>query len=314
MNAIVLLNLLGLILYACTLGVVLLTLRQKRVPAPVGIFAVLLMIGPMFVCASNILEHLNITPLFDEYEGFARDIFAFLFLLFLYEDSMHRELRRRARSERQIQADLVEKTALLREIHHRVKNNMQIVSSMLSLQSTRRKDERLTSCLNIAQSRILSIASVHEIIYASKNLSHLRASEFIKSIIFHLTMIHHPDRRNIDIRDSLDPEIYLPVDLAVPVGLIVNELVANAMQHAFPETPAGSIEVSLGRTGERIQLRVADSGSGMATEEEGELTPQGLGMMLVRDLAIQIDAKMFVNAASGTTVTVAFPLPQGEGQ
>ena len=157
----------------------------------------------------------------------------------------------------------------------------------------------------IARNRILAIAAVHEIIYASSNISRLEAAGFFESIISNLTKAFSPGNRIIEIIRSFDDSICLDVDSAIPVGLIVNELISNSLKHAFTGRDSGTIEVSLRRINSDIELRVADNGSGM---EEGDSAraAAGIGMELVRSLAKQIHGTMTVDASGGTSVSILF--------
>lgn len=311
MNIIAFLDICSLALYTAALAVIIAAIGRRRIPIMVGIFIAICMAIAMFVCASNILEHLKVTDALDDYEGFARDISTLFLILFLYLDSIHRELQRRAWNERQIQNNLEEKTTLLKEIHHRVKNNLQIVSSLLSLQSGAQNDERISDIINIAKNRILSISAVHEIIYSSAAISRLTASDFLNTILSNLAMAYDPKSRNIEIISSLDSDIYLDVDSAVPIGLIVNELISNSLKHAFAGKASGRIEVVLKRKGDAIELRVSDDGTGMAPGSAPDAAA-GIGMSLIRGLVVQIHGEMSIDSARGTNVSIVFPDTYGK--
>ncbi len=305
MNIIAFINICALVICAVSLGVIVFMIVRKRIAPAAGIFALIFMGILAFISVSNILEHLAISSFLDEYEGFAGNLFAMFFLLYLYMDSIGRELERRARNERQIQEDLEEKTTLLKEIHHRVKNNLQIVSSLLSLQGSALEDERIHEILKVARDRIISIAAVHEIIYSARNINHLAAAWFLNAIITNLVMSYDPSRRNIEVVRSLDETINIDVDMAISMGLILNELFTNSVKHAFAEGSSGRIEVVLRRTAGAFELRVSDTGAGIDAGARGG--KRGIGMDIVRSLVKQVHGEMNIDTGSGTWVSVMFP-------
>jgi two-component sensor histidine kinase len=305
-NIIVLLNIGTLFIYAGAALFIVSAIRKKSAAISLIIISIILMGIPLFICTLNILEHMRITNALDDYEGFTRNLFALFLLLFLYLDSMHRELKQRKRNEQQITSDLEEKTILLREIHHRVKNNLQIVSSLLSLQCERQNNELLSNYITIAKNRILSMAAVHEIIYSSQDLSRLAAHEFIHSIIINLVTIFEPEKHHIAISRSLDEQVYFNVDIAIPVGLIINELISNALQHAFADNRPGVVSIALLRKADILELIIKDNGTGMGKDDSQEIH-NGIGMMLVRTLVQQIKGQMEVTSSEGTTISVYIP-------
>jgi len=305
MNEIVILNICSLVVCMAAIVIIAVSVRRGGLSRAAGLFALVCMGILLFVCVSNILEHLSVSDFLDEYEGFAGNLFALFFILLLYMDSIHRELQQRTRNERQIQEDLEEKTTLLKEIHHRVKNNLQIVSSLLSLQGSAQKDEKITEILNTARNRIMSIATVHEIIYSSRSISRLAAAGFLEPIISNLCMTYDSTDRKIEIVRSMDENIYIDVDQAIPLGLILNELFTNSLKHGLGAGASGRIDVSLRRNGALIELRVSDSGPGPAKSRPAG--GRGIGMDIVRSLIKQIGGEMRIDTGQGAGVTVSFP-------
>ncbi|MBN2159779.1 MAG: sensor histidine kinase [Spirochaetes bacterium] len=310
MNLIAFLNVCACGIFAASIGVVVVAVARRRIHRSAAIFAAISVAIMMFVCVSNVLEHTSITQMLDDYEGLAKDLSALFFMLFLYVDSIQRELDRRAANERQIQEDLEEKTTLLKEVHHRVKNNLQIVSSLLSLQDSRQRDGQVSEIINTARNRILSIAAVHEIIYSARSISRIEAPAFIDAVLSNLIMTYDPGKFNVDIVRSLEGGIELDVDCAIPVGLIVNELLTNSLKHAFRGKTSGRIEISLKRAAGAVELCVSDNGTGMAAGQTGE-PGKGIGMELVRSLAQQIRGKLTIATDDGSSVLVVFPDAQG---
>src|SRR5205807_8773463 len=174
--------------------------------------------------------------------------------------SIVRDITDRRRAEELIQASLREKEALLREIHHRVKNNLQITSSLLRLQASKIADAAVRQLLRESQDRIRSMALVHEMLYRSQDLARVDFPQYVRELVPQLFRSYNAGGR-VRYRVELD-EIVFGVDLAVPCGLIINELVANALKHAFPGDRRGEICVRMSLEQDRYWLSVEDDGVG----------------------------------------------------
>jgi two-component sensor histidine kinase len=202
-----------------------------------------------------------------------------------------------------VKASLSEKETLLKEIHHRVKNNLQVISSLLKLHAEEITDPVAKSAFADSQDRVKSIAILHEKLYESKNLGSIGAEEYVESLVQTLMRTHGPVP---PVRVTVSaPHVSLPIDLAVPCGLILNELVTNALKHAFPraqEIPA-EIKIEIWPDGGDLVLALSDNGVGLP--EDFNLSRSGtLGMHLVRTLARQLRAQV---ATEGTRWTFRFP-------
>ena len=164
-----------------------------------------------------------------------------------------RDVTDRKRSEK-IKASLEEKEILLREIHHRVKNNLQIISSLLRLQSRHIKDKKYTEMIKESQNRIKSMALVHEKLYQSENLANIKFNEYIKVLAHELVQSYGANTDRIAVELDVD-EIFLDIDTAIPCGLIINELVSNALKHAFPNEREGEIKITLRSVGGKVEFK-----------------------------------------------------------
>lgn len=208
-------------------------------------------------------------------------------------------------AEGQVKASLAEKETLLREIHHRVKNNMQIILSLIRLQMRKAGEERYASMLENTRNRIQSMALVHEQLYGSRDLSKIDFGDYIKRLAASIFSSYGVGGNRITLRMELD-QVFLNMDTAILCGMILNELVSNALKHAFPGRRRGEVRISLQRKAEgRVLLRVGDNGCGMppGIGVEGGTT---LGLLLVNTLVEQIGGKLTVNAAEGTEFGVSF--------
>ena len=211
----------------------------------------------------------------------------------------------RRKAEEQIRMSLKEKEVLLKEIHHRVKNNLQIISSLLNLQSDRVKEPRALDIFRDSQNRIRSMALVHERLYRSRDLAAIDFSQYIQSLAAFLFRSYGGNERKVKLDLDIE-EVLLAVDVAIPCGLIINELVSNSLKHAFPGTAVGTIGVSLRRNGDMCTLIVKDDGVGFPAAVNIRES-ESLGLQLVHTLATQIGATMEVENLKGAKFALQFP-------
>ena len=219
----------------------------------------------------------------------------------LYENEKHRA--------EELEESLEEKALLLQEIHHRVKNNLQIISSLLNLQERRQADEGLGRLIRSSQDRIRSMALVHEKLYGSRGLNEIDANEYVRSLVAQLARAYQSEAGNIRTTIEAD-ELQLHLNIAIPFGLILSELVSNAFKHAFPEGRGGSLSVAVRDLGQRhVLLEVSDDGigTGASSPQEREDT---LGLHLVRTLVDQIGGVVESKDEGGTTVRLHFTNPE----
>lgn len=210
----------------------------------------------------------------------------------------------RKQAENEIKKALKEKEILLKEIHHRVKNNLMIISSLLNLQSSYIQDEGARNVFRESQNRAKSMAMIHERLYKSTDLKNIDLGEYIRSLTTDLyrTLVADPDRIRLDI----DVEnVKIDINTVVPLGLIVNELVTNSMKHAFPEGETGYIKVELCRKSEKIVLKVSDNGIGFPKDLDYKNT-SSLGLQLVNNLTMQIDGELELDRNQGTSFSLIF--------
>lgn len=216
-----------------------------------------------------------------------------------------RDVSERALMDERVRSSLREKEALLMEIHHRVKNNLQVVSSLLGLQSRMVADPEVHKMFQESRDRIHSMALLHESLYQSHNLSQVDFSEYVRQLASHLFHSYGVGMDRIQLRTDLD-RLSLSLDDAVPCGLIINELVSNSLKYAFPQGRSGEIRIELrGQADRMARLLVADNGVGLEPDLDW-INTRSLGLRLVRTLAEQLGGKIEVKSEMGTEVRLAF--------
>ena len=219
------------------------------------------------------------------------------------------DVTERRKAEDRLQASLREKEILLQEIHHRVKNNMQVISSLLNLQSKHLTDPVAVEMFRECQHRIRTMALVHESLYKSSDLSKIEFGSYLRSLASHLLHFNEVDTRRIRLETALE-EVYLDIQTAIPSGLIANELLSNAMKHAFPGKRSGTIELALRPLPEgSYLLSVKDDGIGFPEGIDARKT-ESLGLQIVSSLIDQVDGRLEILRENGTEFRVVFKPPQ----
>ena len=209
-------------------------------------------------------------------------------------------------AEDQVKASLEEKEVLLREIHHRVKNNMQVITSLLSLQSDKIRDQQHADMFRESQERIRSMALIHETLYQSEDFANIDFDGYLWALINNLFISYgiNPEKISMKIKTN---DLSLALDYAIPCGLIINELVSNCLKHAFPDEREGEIQIVLQEISENeIELTVSDNGIGIP-EEFDFGTTESLGLDLVKVLAEhQLGGRIEMNGTGGTRFSIRF--------
>ncbi len=206
----------------------------------------------------------------------------------------------------EINRSLQEKEVLLNEIHHRVKNNMQIITSLLKLQSQNIKDKRSLELFQNSQNRVRSMALIHEKLYRTKDFSNIDFGDYIRSLTTHLLISYHilPSQIEIDVNIK---DIIFNMNIAIPCGLIINELITNSLKHAFTNCSEGKIEVSITRKGTNsYSLVVKDNGKGLQPEAIDLENPTTLGFELVSSLVNQLKGTLQYQFKEGAIFSIEF--------
>lgn len=215
-----------------------------------------------------------------------------------------RDITERREAEEQIKTSLREKEVLLKEVHHRVKNNLQVVSSLLFLQSQTVQDEETRRILEESRNRVKSMAFIHKQLYQSTNVAQIDFSPYVRNLARNLLDSYRTNGNGITLDVHVD-EVFLSLDMAIPCGLIINELISNALKHAFLNGPEGQISVDLHRVGEKNVLIVSDNGVGLPGEID-VVSAKTLGLQLVSALVKQIEGRLELTRDKGTVFKITF--------
>jgi two-component sensor histidine kinase/PAS domain-containing protein len=241
-----------------------------------------------------------INPIFNE-KGSVQEI-AFVF----------HDITSKKENEIELLQSLKEKEVLLKEVHHRVKNNLQIISSILNLQSNYVQDEKLLEVLDESRSRVRSMSLIHENLYRTSNFASINFSEYIQELAQNLVASY---RLKSDLRVELSfnmDTVDLNLDVAIPCGLVLNEIITNTMKYAFPAKKVGEIAISLEEDANNIRLTVADNGIGLPTNYD-YLHSETLGMQLILTLVEQVDGSLEIENLNGLKYLITFERQKSDG-
>jgi two-component sensor histidine kinase len=221
------------------------------------------------------------------------------------------DITERKRAEEKIRASLLEKETMLREIHHRVKNNLQVISSLLGLQSGYVQDEQSRKIFQESMGRVSTMAKIHTMLYQSADMSRVDFGGFIRDLASRLQQSSgtagSPVGVNVNVSD-----VSLTIETSIPCGLILNELVSNSLKHAFPEGRGGEVNISMTKVEDRFVLAVQDNGIGFPAAVDFQNT-KSLGLELVNLLVGQINGSIELHVEGGTTFTITFPAVSKRG-
>ncbi len=228
------------------------------------------------------------------------------------------DVTERKQAEAKIQASLKEKEVLLKEIHHRVKNNLQIVSSLLDLQAEYIQEPEILEKLEDSKHRLLAMSLIHETLYQSETLTQVDFSDYVERLATNILFAQSTDCDRIKLEFNLEP-VFLNLETAIPCGLLLNELITNSIKHAFPDPLQGKIYIelhyqsaetapNLNQTScqePKIMLKVSDNGIGLPANMDFKET-KSLGLTLIHDLTQQLGGNLAINLSNGTQFTLIF--------
>ena len=220
------------------------------------------------------------------------------------------DITERKKVEEKLKQSLREKEVLLSEMHHRVKNNLMIISSLLDLQSSHTNSRHAREILKESQSRIKSMQLIHQKMYQSQTLTNIDSTDYIENLVIDLFNSYCLDTSRIHLETSID-ECPMGFDTAIPCGIIINELISNALKHAFPDGRDGTIRVAFKHKNDNITLTIHDSGIGI-TMPVDFTTTKSLGLTLIRMMTQQLDGTVDVAVDQGTCFRITFPFAEQE--
>jgi PAS domain S-box-containing protein len=227
--------------------------------------------------------------------------------------AMIEDITERRQAEDKIKTSLLEKETLLKEIHHRVKNNLQIISSLLRLQSRQIRDHEDLDILKESQNRVQAMALIHEKLYQSSSLAKIDCQEYITTLVQELFRSYNAHRQKIDFRVKVN-QSSLAIALATPFGLIINELVSNSLKYAFTETVGGQIFIGLQEPNQgQFNLIISDNGKGLPKSLDFRNT-KTLGFQLVRRLTKQLNGTIELDRSQGTEFKIVFTTDPSKGK
>ena len=206
------------------------------------------------------------------------------------------------KQKEQLAKAVEEKDMLLREIHHRVKNNLQIVTSLLNLQSKSIKDPKAISAINEGKARVRSMAIIHQSLYLQEKLTGINMKSYLESLCEELFSAYDISQDKIKLHLAID-NIDLDIDTIVPLGLIINELITNVLKHAFPAGVSGNLWIKLAETNDKLVLDIKDDGIGF---DQGEINRKTFGNTLIRALTDQLEGKIAMNLNKGAQISIKF--------
>jgi two-component sensor histidine kinase len=223
---------------------------------------------------------------------------------------MVNDITKKKQYEEALRKSLEEKELLIKEVHHRAKNNLVIIQSLLQLQADRVTDHTSKSAFAESQERIASIGLIHEFLYKSDDLKHMNISDYIRSLSNQLVKKYTMDNCNIRLDMDVE-ELFLYIEIMIPCGLIINELITNALKYAFPSRTEGTLHVGLKRgtdNSDNIVMTVIDNGIGMP-EGLNICNTRTLGMMIIVSLVKQLNGSLELEGSDGTTFKITLRAP-----
>jgi two-component sensor histidine kinase len=214
------------------------------------------------------------------------------------------DITKRKKIEEELRLALVEKEILFKEVHHRVKNNLQIISSLFNIQKRYVSDPKVQEAILEAQNRIKSISLIHQNLYQVDNITEVNFADYIGQLAGFLFDVFKISNENISIRQDVGP-YHFDLEKAIPIGLIFNELLSNILKYAFPDGRSGVVEIGLTRIDSDFQFTVSDNGVGMPVE--GSDRKDSMGLRLVNALVGQLGGTIEIQSGKGVTTCIRFP-------
>jgi PAS domain S-box-containing protein len=210
-------------------------------------------------------------------------------------------------AQERLQESLAEKEVLLKEVHHRVKNNLQVIISLLRLQSLPLADAQIKEQLRDTQNRVRAMALVHEQLYGAYDLAHIALKAYIQQLAATVLRSYNVYGSQITLTLEIDPALELTIEIAAPLGLILTEIISNSVKYAFPDGQSGSIAISAQQSARALTVNVTDDGIGLPDGFDPQVATS-LGLQMVQRLAIQLGGTITVESPPGTHFELTIPM------
>ncbi len=227
--------------------------------------------------------------------------------LILSEDELKKQYAELEKRNEQIKSSLKEKETLIKEVHHRVKNNLQIISSLIRLQTKKTENKEALNILQETQNRVMVMASLHQRLYQSQSFEEIDFKEFVNYLVEEfIPSYYRLDKRLITINTSKIENIFINISIAIPCSLIINELVSNSLKYAFPNGVKGEIFIELHSNNNDLTLIIGDNGKGLKIKDNNLDNYETLGFVLVKAQIRQLNGSCEIDSKDGTKFTIKF--------
>lgn len=228
-----------------------------------------------------------------------------IFIFLLWNKTLMNEIRRRREIENDLNKENQAKELLLKEVHHRVKNNLQIVYSMLNMQSRKVNNDIALKVIKESKTRVMAMAIIHKILYESEDLSTIDIEKYVNSLSDNIKRVYNSESININRHIEIK-NVFLDIEKAIPVGLILNELLSNTYKHAFADRNEGSIHIKVIQSDNNFNFSYSDDGIGLSNYDMESYN--SLGMHLISRLANQLQTNAKINNDVGFNLSFTFSL------
>jgi two-component sensor histidine kinase len=209
----------------------------------------------------------------------------------------------KTRSRLLIEKKNEENEVLLKELHHRVKNNLQVIYSLINLQKRRLETPELNQSLSMVQNRIKTMSLVHQNLHENESFKEVNLASYIKTISDYLLSLYLNEEKDISILLNIDPSIEMAMDRSITMGLLMNEIISNSLKYAFKGRTSGRISIELQRIQDGFQMKLSDDGNGF---NPADIKTKSLGMYLIKNLVKQIQGRYEIENFNGTTYIIFF--------
>jgi len=305
MNLISLCNFLAFLIFLCSIAMTIYAVAKKSLYSISGLFLIICLLAFAFNTFANVLEHVNYTAVFDVYEEYFEILIVPYFLIFIYSISSQNEILSRKKNEKLLAETLKDREAMLSELHHRIMNNLQTFSSILTLQKTFLHDNNARQQIEETAKRVLIMGLFHKKLYQSQNFSNIDFKDFISSIVDEIKTKNESKTAPIEFHVDIQ-EIQTNIDTAIICGLIIYEIVSNSINHAFN----GRDHCIIGITASALEnnlnkLTVYDNGTGLPDAIDLNKN-HGLGLLIIKMLAEQLEGSVAIERKDGTEYTIMY--------